>query len=198
MGYLPDATITALRKSVKLGYYFHLATSTPFRLWSGPADITQELPGVDPGPSLYKGTRLHGLPEFDAVLNAGAARLEFTLEGVSADSAEKIAGLDPDVNGKRLYVGFAVHDDAWQATSGIMPLGTGRSDFWAMERTVAQGGGIPTCKLSLSVAFGESGRKRPRRMAYSDAQQQFLFPGDTFCQDTPRYHRGYIVAWPRF
>lgn len=199
--YIDAATIAKLRKSGNFGLYFQLDMTpddTPLRLWGGPSDIMQTMTGVDAGPSLYRGVRLNEIREFEVMLNGGADRGAFFLEGVSADSAEKIAGTDPDVTQKPVYMGLATHDDNWQPTSNIIVFQKGRADFWAMDQPVIAGEGAATRVLSLSCAFGETGRSRPRRVSYSPPQQELLYPGDTCCKDVVRYHRGYVLTWPRF
>lgn len=201
MGYVPDAVITRLRGSGNWGIYFQLLTVPRLRLWSGPSNINQTMPGIDTtGPELYRGVRLNEeqLGQFDIMLNGGAERGTFTLEGVSQDSIDKISGIDPEVKGARVYLGLASHGDDWQPLSDIIRFQSGRADFWSMEQPVSGGEGAATRTLKLAVALGETGRSRPRRVAYTNPQQQLIYPGDTFCQDVTRYHRGYICTWPRF
>src|SRR5262245_53573047 len=165
MGYLSDSLINRLRKTGNLGYYLQLKMdleSDTVRLWSGPSDIMQTMTGVDAAPALYKGVRFNELREFDVIMNGGAIRGEFFIEGVSADSADKIAGLDPAVAGKQFFMGLAAHDDALQPVGNIVVMQRGRSDFWHMEQPVIAGEGAATRTLALSVGFGETGRSRPR------------------------------------
>ena len=198
MGYLPDATVALFRSSINLGLFFHLETSPPLRLWAGSGDVPHHLPNVDLGDQVYRGVRLGNFDDFEVMLNGGAERGTFTLEGVSDEAAREISGLDPPVVGKTLHIGIAAFDEHWQRVTDILPLSDPVADFWAMNGAMAKPGESPTRTITLSVGFGETGRARPRRAVYSDAQQQAYFPGDTFCIDVPRYHQGFIIAWPRF
>jgi hypothetical protein len=117
---------------------------------------------------------------------------------VSIEAQNDIAGLGPVVLGKPLYIGIAAHDENWQTATPILPLSTAIADYWSMAYARPEGTRAPVRTLSLSVGFGETGRTRPRRLIYSETQQQKLYPGDRFCLDVPRYNRGYMISWPRF
>jgi hypothetical protein len=198
MFYIPEATALLFRTSVNLGIYLRVETAPVLRLWSGVTSIDQTMPPIHTAPETYLPLRMVAVPELDAIVNQIAERAEITLEGISVDAADEIAGLDPDVIGCQVNLGFAAHDSNWQPATAILSFAEGVSDFWSMAQPPVQGSANPTRNLSLSVGFGETGRKRPRRIAYSDTQQQFRYPGDTFCRDVPRYHRGFQLAWPRF
>lgn len=195
---MDPATALLFRSSYNLGIYLHLTTTPPLRLWSGVGDIPQQLPAVEVAGQTYRGVRMGDLPDFELMLNGGAERGEFTLEGVSDEALREIAGLDPPVLGKTLYIGLAYHDEHWQPTTAIMPVTEAQADFYSMARARVQGSETPKQVLSLSVGFGETGRSRGRRAVYSQVSQTALFTGDDFCKDVPRYHAGYVIAWPRF
>jgi hypothetical protein len=196
--YIDEDTALMFRASISLGIYIRVETDPMLRLWSGINEISQTMPPIAVTPETYYPLRMVAVPELDAIINQVASRVEIILEGVSVDAADEIAGLDPDVVGCNVNFGFAAHDANWQALTPIQSVAEGVADFWAMGQPAVAGSQTPTRTLSLSVGFGETGRKRPRRVAYSDTQQQFRYPGDTFCKDVPRYHRGYAIAWPRF
>jgi len=196
--FIPEDEALTYRGSYSLGIYIRVETDPVLRLWSGLNPIDQTMPPIHDLPETYLPVRMLAVPDLDMIINQVAARSEITLEGVSVEAADEIAGLDPDVVGCLVNFGFAAHDEHWQPITPIRAMAEGVADFWAMGQPPVAGGQTPTRTISLSVGFGETGRKRARRIAYSDTQQQFRYPGDTFCRDVPRYHRGYVIAWPRF
>lgn len=198
MLFIPEDEALLFRGSYSLGIYVRVETDPPLRLWSGLNPIDHVMPPIHVATETYLPVRMLAVPELDMIINQVAARADITLEGISIEAADEIAGLGLDVVGCLVNFGFANHDKHWQPVTPIRSMAEGVADFWAMGQPAVTAGQAPTRTLSLSVGFGETGRKRARRVAYSDTQQQARYPGDTFCKDVPRYHRGYAIAWPRF
>lgn len=159
--------------------------------------------GVETTAEIYYGAgRLMSVPDLDAILNDGASRMDISIEGVSDSAQARIDADPPDVIGRKLHIGMAAFDEDWQPTiMDILPLQHAIADYWSMTGTIATGGKDPKPQvrtLTLSASVGQTGRSRPRRATYTDAQQKFRFPSDDFCMNVARYDRGYSVAWPRF
>jgi hypothetical protein len=94
---------------------------------------------------------------------------------------------------------MAAFDSDWQPTvMDILPVEQAIADYWSMTGSIATGARQQTRTLSLSASVGETGRSRPRRVTYTQAQQQFVYPTDDFCVNVARYDRGYSLSWPRF
>jgi hypothetical protein len=206
MNYLTPATADLFRGNLNLGIFIRLDHPDPagvLRLWLGVNEIKMTMAGVETGLHSYYGAgRLQSVPELEAIINDGAQRMEITIEGVSDEAQARIDSDPPDVVGKKLHIGMAAFDANWQPTvMDILPLQHGLADYWSMSATISRGGMQPQSQLrtlSLSASVGQTGRSRPRRATYTDAQQKFRFPTDDFCINVARYDRGFTVAWPKF
>lgn len=207
VNYLAPATAALFRKSLNLGLFFRLDHPDPagvLRLWLGVNRVRMKMLGVTgveaTTPQIYYGAgRLQSVPDLDVILNGGASRLEIAIEGVSDEAQTQIDTSPPDVLGRQLKIGMAAFDDSWQPTiMDILPIEHAIADYWSMTGSIATGSKEQTRTLSLSASVGETGRSRPRRVTYTQAQQQFTYPDDDFCMNVARYDRGYSLSWPRF
>jgi hypothetical protein len=201
--YIPDATAALFGKNVNLGIFFrldHPLTGGILRLWLGVGTVNMKMTGVEATAFPYFGAgRLQSVPDLDVIINGGASRIEFTIEGVSQDAMDRINAVNPDVLGRAVHIGMAAFDTDWQPTvMDILPISHSIADFWSSSGLIVTGAAQQPRALSLSAALGETGRSRPRRTTYTQAQQQFLYPTDTFCQNVARYDRGFSLAWPNF
>lgn len=204
--YISEADALLFRDTRPMALFFHmtLTTDTALRLWMGVNDIPS--PGwpigssaIDSGGETYTGAgKLINLPEFEALINGIADRVTFSLSGVDDETAARLDEGAPEVRGAAVYVGLAAMNAAYQPITDIIGLFTGTADYWSMQQTVVQGEGQPARTALLSVGAGDTGRTRPVRAAYTQTQQQALYPDDTFCRRVFGYSRGYITKWPRF
>jgi hypothetical protein len=200
--YVPDATAQLFGRNINLGIFFrldHPLSAGILRLWLGVGDRNLRMTSVETTLQTYFGAgRWQSTPDLDVIINGGASRIEFSIEGVSQDAQDRIDSVNPDVLGRSVHIGMAAFDSAWQPVMDILPLSHSIADFWSMAGSVVTGRAQMTRTLTLSTAAGETGRSRPRRVTYTQAQQQFLYPTDTFCQNVVRYDRGFSLAWPNF
>jgi hypothetical protein len=200
--YIPDATAALFGENINLGIFFrldHADAAGILRLWLGVGDRDLAMPPVESTPKTWHGAgRWTSTPDLDVIINGGASRIEFSIEGVSADAQDRIDAVNPDVLGRDVHIGMAAFDTDWQPATDILMISHSIADFWQMTGSVVTGRAQMTRTLTLSAAVGETGRSRPRRVTYTQAQQQFLFPTDDFCQNVVRYDRGYSLAWPNF
>lgn len=200
--YIPDATAALFGKNVNLGIFFrldHADAGGILRLWLGLGDRELAMTSVEPTAQTYHGAgRWRSTPDMDVIINGGATRIDFSIEGVSQDAQDRIDAVNPDVLGRSVYIGMAAFDAEWQPVMDILPISHSIADYWSMSGSVVTGRAQMTRTLSLSAAVGETGRSRPRRTTYTPPQQQFLYPDDDFCKNVARYDRGFSLAWPRF
>jgi hypothetical protein len=201
--YLADPTAALFRSNLNLGIFFRLDAPTSggiLRLWLGSGQVRMKMTGVETTAQIYYGAgRLQSVPDLEVIINGGASRLDLTLEGVSDEAQAQIDADPPDVLGRELHIGYAAFNTTWQpAIMDILPVQHAIADYWSMTGSVATGKQQQTRSLSLSASVGETGRSRPRRVTYTQAQQQFLYPTDDFCINVARYDRGYSLSWPRF
>jgi hypothetical protein len=201
--YLADPTAALFRANLNLGIFFRLDAPTAggiLRLWLGVSQVRMKMTGVETTAEIYYGAgRLQSVPDLEVIINGGASRLDLTLEGVSDEAQAQIDADPPDVMGRKLHIGMAAFDSTWQPTiMDILPLEHAIADYWNMSGSIATGSKQQTRTLSLSASVGETGRSRPRRVTYTQAQQQFVYPTDDFCVNVARYDRGFSLSWPRF
>jgi hypothetical protein len=204
VNYLAPATADLFRRNLNLGIFFRLDHPTNpagvLRLWLGVNEIKMKMTGVEATAESYFGAGgLQSVPALEVIINGGASRLEFSIEGVSDAAQAQIDTSPPDVLGRKLHIGMAAFDSDWQPTvMDILPVEQAIADYWSMTGSIATGARQQTRTLSLSASVGETGRSRPRRVTYTQAQQQFVYPTDDFCVNVARYDRGYSLSWPRF
>jgi hypothetical protein len=200
--YIPDATAQLFGKNVHLGIFFRLDHPTAagiLRLWLGVGDRDLAMPPIEPTAKTYHGAgRWQSTPDLDVIINGGASRIEFSIEGVSQDATDRINAVNPDVLGRSVHIGMAAFDNDWQPATDILMISHSIADFWSLAGSVVTGRAQMTRTLTLSTGVGETGRSRPRRTTYTQAQQQFLYPDDDFCKNVVRYDRGFSLAWPNF
>jgi hypothetical protein len=200
--YIPEATAALFGENVNLGIFFRLDHAEPagiLRLWLGVGDRRLAMPPPDPTLQIWHGAgRWQSSPDLEVIINGGASRIEFSIEGVSAEAQSRIDAVNPEVLGRSIHIGMAAFDTAWQPVMDILPLSHSIADYWSMIGSVVTGRAQQTRTLSLSAAVGETGRSRPRRTTYTPPQQKFLYPDDDFCRNVARYDRGFSLAWPRF
>jgi hypothetical protein len=200
--YIPDATAQLFGKNVNLGIFFRLDHASPsgiLRLWLGVGDRNLAMPPIEPTPQIYHAAgRWQSSPDLDVIINGGASRIEFSIEGVSQDAVDRINAVNPDVLGRSVHIGIAAFDTDWQPATDILMVSHSIADFWSLAGSVVTGRAQMTRTLTLSAAVGETGRSRPRRTTYTQAQQQFFYPTDDFCINVVRYDRGFSLAWPNF
>jgi hypothetical protein len=204
MVYIDEATSALFRTSGNRGLFFKLESDPALHLWSGFSDVDAGIPSTDlPSGDRYIGAGVFkALPELEAVINGTATSLEFTIDGVLPEYAERVDEEAPDVLGSVLRIGIAALDERWQPVTPIIWLTRGIADYWSMDQRPVKGDRNATRTLSLVVTFGASGRSRPRRASWTPAQQQaFPVPSgvapDRFCDQVFRYQRGHQVSWPR-
>lgn len=203
MGYIPDADAALFGNSTNLGIFIKIdldvADGGPLRLWLGINDVPAHFDNIEVADATYHGAgKLVTAPDFDVIINGTAERIEITMEGVSAEAQALIDMANPQVVGRRVFIGMGGFDEKWQRTTEIIALSQWTADYWASAASVAVGDEPQTRALSLSCASGDIARSRPRRATYTQAQQKLRFPTDDFCINVLRYDRGFTLSWPRF
>ena len=180
--------------------FFRLGLTPPLRVWCGINDIPIRIEAVEAEGAEYIGAgQLLNVPDLEVLVNGMADRVEFFVPGVSPEAANRVAAGAPAVLGLDVHVGLATLDERYQPVTQIIPVWTGKADMWAMrQEATSDVTAVPTRTLVLSVGTGPTGRSRPRRTTYSDAQQKLLYPTDDFCQRASRYTQLYQVIWPVF
>lgn len=208
--YVDEETAELLGRSGPLGIFWRLNLEPPdgpLRYWMGvndyPVKDTGEfetgLPSYDSVGDKYIGAGpMLNIPELEILINGAASEVEFFLSGVTDRALAQLDADAPAVVGTDCHVGLAPLDERWQPLSPILPVWTGTADFWTMKRDAVSGSDTPQQTLVLSCHAGDTGRSRPRRTTFTDAQQKLVHPTDKFFDRVSRYVRGYSAPWPRF
>jgi hypothetical protein len=201
MGYLPDATLAALRDCANLGVFFRAATNPVLRLWAGVnTSPTIGIPSLDEIDAEYVGAGgLVNVPDLEILINGLADRVDFSLNGLDPTITNDLEGDGAPVLGRAVHVGIAPLDDDWQPLSPVVALWTGTADYWAETREPQRAvDKSVTHSLTLTTSTGDTSRSRPRLTTFTDSAQQLAYPTDRFFERVSRYVQSYSVPWPRF
>jgi len=195
------AELDALRSGIyRLSVFFRLDTDPVVRLWLGFGDIQPGANVFDEDGETYRGLgELRALPAFNQLLNGVAERVDFTVSGVSGEILEIAQGDDAEqIQRKRVDVGYGFMDQRWAMLGGVHWAARYIADILVIEQNPA-GPSEPIVRtVALSCGTRFTGRRRPSFAYFSDQDQQARFPGDRFCEYTPRYAHGYSKPWPTF
>lgn len=187
--------------SHRIGIFFRLETEPAVRLWFGFGYIATPADALDVGGATYRGFgEIANIPATKQMINGKAERVEFTLSGVDGDILAIASGGDAQqVKGKRVLVGFAFFDEAWQLVGPIRWCANYTADFIGLQQA---GGGMPedpiVRTITLSCGSLMTARRRPSLSYFSNQDQQRRHPGDRFCERVAVYANGFNKAWPVF
>lgn len=199
MGWIPDATIAAMRGSFQLGIFLRIDTNPPLRIWFGVNDIPARFDSIDADGTVYMGGgRLLGVPELQVLVNGTADNVDFTLSGIDPASSAKMLESIPPVRGVAVQMGITTLDDYYQPIGPIIPIWKGTASHLSESSPAVQGNDTPSITLSLSVVTGSVTRSRPSQAIWSDAMQKALSPTDDFCKQVQRLARGIAPVWPNY
>lgn len=199
---LSEAELAALETSVhNIGVFFRLDVDPIVRIWLGIGNIEPGVNVLDATGAVYKGVgELAPIPAFKQLINGAAERVEFTASGVTGEILAIASGGDAEqVKGKRCSVGFAVLDGNWQLLGPVKWTQTYTADFLGVSQDITEDPNNPVVRsVTLSVGSLTTARRRPSYSYFTDQDQQSRFPGDRFCERTPKYATGFNKTWPRF
>ncbi len=185
-----------------LGLFWRLETDgDPVLIWLGFGDIRPGVNVLDQTGKTYRGFgEIASLPAVRQMINGAAERVEFTLSGVEGDVLAIAAAHDAQsVKGKRVAVGFAVMNAAWQLVGPVRWVRFYTADFLSLHQPPSEDPSAPIVRtITLSCGSLMTGRRRPAYSYFTDQDQQRRFPGDLFCNRTPRYAQGFEKTWPRY
>lgn len=199
---LSDAELAALESGrTRTGVFFRLDTNPVVRLWLGIGKIEPGVNAYDASGAVYTGFgEIQDVPSFKQLINGRAERVDFTVSGVSGPILEIASGGDSEqVKGKRVAVGFAVMDEAWQMLGPVKWCANYTADYLAIAQAAVTDPLNPVVRtVTLSCGTLFTARRRPAQSYFTDQDQQARFPGDRFCERTPVYANGFNKTWPTF
>jgi hypothetical protein len=197
-----NSELVALQSgSQRLAVFFRLDTTPAVRLWLGFGNIEPGINVYDPSGAVYQGFgELSNIPAFNQLLNGTAARVSFTLSGVSGEVLAIASGGDADqVKSKRAAVGFGLMDKSWVLLGEVHWCVSYTADYLSISQQPTGDATTPTVRtIALSCGTRFTGRRRPSFSYFSDTDQQGRFPGDVFCSQVGNYANGFNKNWPVF
>lgn len=187
------------KDGAKVGVFFFAATDPVIRVWAGFGDCKGGINTIDGSDHIYSGMgELKQIPDLEALINGQAARVVFTLSGISTAGME-LADSDPDSFKRKLVsIGLATFDSDWQKDSDIFWLWWGYGDTVLINISQGDTPGQFINTVGLSVGSIFTSRRRPQYSHLTDAEQQALHPGDKFCDRVAMYSNQTPKSWPRY
>jgi hypothetical protein len=173
---------------------WRLASAPVCRLWSGVGDLAVPANPIDPSPTIYTGAgALLTVPALKQLINGIADRADFTVSGVSAETA-RLALEDRDtVEGASLHVGHIRFDADWQVLGPPVWEWEGRADLLITTREGPDRGG--TRSITLSVAAANTDRANPALAWWTDADQRRRSPTDAIFSHVAGINAGSTRRW---
>lgn len=179
---------------------FRMTGPTIIRAWTGVGDYDPFGPfetktddiEIDEG-AIYKGVgQISSIPVLENLINGIAARLVLGTSGVDMAILVQAQASVADIAGETVNIGLQFLGSDEQAVA---------PPFWPLEGVADEltcDWGLAQRKLSLSVGFGETDRRRPRFSFYSAADQTAISADDDFCAQVARYDPGSTITWPKW
>lgn len=198
---LIEAEIAALEGDrVQLGVFFHLATDAPLRCWMGIGEIRPGVNAIDPENEVYLGVgRLTQVPEFQAVINGQADRVECALSGVSSETLALLMDRADGVRHRLCAFGYALMDRNWTLIGPVHWTRRGVADVVRISQQPQNDASNPILRsVVLSVGSFMTGRRRRLLSYYTHADHQRRSPTDLFCERVATYQQEVSKVWPRF
>lgn len=174
-------------------YIFRIETDDPATFWSGHGNLALPADTVLPETTIAAGMgQLVEIPELQQLINGTAQRLEISLSGVNEETIVFATEEALQIPGAPVWIGRVTFDDAWQIESVDWEW-SGEGVKLAVDSDGS--GGKRTRSIKLTVAAGETSRRRAPNAYFTDADQQRDYPGDTFFSHVGQISRGVVRRW---
>lgn len=181
----------------RIGIFFRLDISPPFRFWLGIGDCSATFDATDGSGATYSGLgEILDVPPFQQLINGVADRVQFRLSYVSSDVAALASSEADAVKGTALRVGLGVFGGDWQLIENPVWLKSFTVDFLSIERDQSGDQAVWTVSLSARSLF--TGRRRPGLSFFTNDDQKARYPTDRFCERVSIYSVDAQKPWPRF
>lgn len=198
---LIELEIAALESDrVQLGVFFHLATDAVLRCWMGIGEIRPGVNALDSENQVYLGIgRLTQVPEFQAVINGQADRVDVALSGVSSETLALLMERADGVRHRACAFGYGLMDRNWSLIGPVHWTRRGIADVVRISQQPQVDPANPILRsITLSVGSFMTGRRRRFLSYYTDPDQQRRSPGDRFTERAASLQQEVSKVWPRF
>ena len=197
-----DAELAVLESGMQqIGVFFRLETDPVVRLWLGIGNIEPGVNVLDLTGATYQGFgEIQKVPDFNQMINGAAQRVEFSVSGVTGKMLAIASGDDAEaVKGKSVSVGIGIFASDWSLLGSVKWFANYTADYLSVQQAATDDANQPIVRtVTLSCGSLMTGRRRPGRSYFTDADQQARYPGDLFCNLVGRYAHGFNKAWPQF
>lgn len=179
--------------SYRESYVFRIETDDPATFWSGHGPLLLPADSVLPTDTIIPGAgELVNIPDLEMLINGKAQRLDITLSGVSPETIALATDEAPQVPNAPVWIGRVEFDQAWQVTAVEWEWsGEGRS----LSVSSQDNAGGRTRSIMLSVAAGDTRRRRAPNAFFTDADQRRDFPTDTVFSHVAGISAGITRKW---
>jgi hypothetical protein len=174
-------------------YVFRIETDDPATFWSGHGSLYLPADSVLPSGTIIPGAgELVNIPDLETLINGKAQRLDVTLSGVSPETIALATDEAPQVPGAAVWIGRVEFDAAWQVTALYWEW-SGEGKKLSVDSNDSGGG--RTRSITLSVAAGDTQRRRSPNAYFTNADQQRDFPTDTIFSHVAGISAGITRRW---
>lgn len=162
--------------SYRESFVFYIATPDPAVFWTGHGPLLLPADDVVPSDTLIAGAgELVDIPALEQLINGKAQRLEVTLSGVNEATIAIAAEEAATIPGAAVHIGRIAFDETWQIDA-VEWEWTGEGRGLSVSSQDTGSGRVRT--LVLTVAAGDTSRRRPALSYFTDADQRYDFPDD--------------------
>lgn len=162
---------------IRESYLLRIASDPPARMWSGDGPLVIPPDAVEAETATYLGAgELLRAPDFQALINGTAERLEFTLSGVRSQVLRLALEDAPSVRGADVHLGRIDFNAAWQPVGVVEWEAVFRADILSVSSQDA--GGERRRAITLSVGTDDTGRSFAPSAFFTDAEQRLRSPTD--------------------
>lgn len=175
-------------------FVFRIETDSPAMFWTGHGDLALPADAVLPGPEIaLGGGTLVNIPDLEQLINGEAQRLEIAVSGVDESTLVFAQEEAPQVPGAPVWIGRVAFDENWQIAGPVEWEwnGEGRGLFVTGE----DGGGGRVRTITLRVGSGDTTRSRAAFAFFTDADQRYDYPTDSFFSHVGRINSGTTRRW---
>jgi hypothetical protein len=174
-------------------YVFRIETDDPATFWTGHGNLLLPADSVLEQATLVSGAgQLVDIPDLEQLINGTAQRMEVTLSGVSEETIILAREEALQIPGAPVWIGRISFDQNWQIISVEWE--------WSGEGVKLAVGsdgssGTRSRSIKLTIAAGETTRRRAPNAYFTAADQQRDYPDDTFFSNVSRIAQGMTRRW---
>lgn len=174
-------------------YLFRIETDDPASFWSGHGPLLLPADAVLSLATLFSGAGgLVDIPDLEQLINGKAQRMDITLSGVSQEAIIFATEEALQIPGAPIWIGRVQFDAAWQVET-VEWEWSGEGVNLTVDSDGSSGNRVRS--LKLTVAAGETTRRRSPNAYFTASDQQRDYPSDTFFSNIGQISLGAVRRW---